>query len=215
MCSAVHSQPVPLPSGLSGFQRAMAHQYCDELCVANESRGEEPNRSLTLYKKNDANESAANKFKRELGELLKTKNTLPETQDSIMLGVPGWKDRYYKQKMPENDDDEGRQAVARSYVEGLCWVMRYYYDGCQSWKWFFPYHYAPFAADIANAITPAASGGDEVDLEAGAPFAPFQQHTQRSAKRSPLLSPFQRWESRPYILPTLTRLFWILCFILV
>ena len=166
---------MPLPSGLSGFQRAMAHQYCDELCVANESRGEEPNRSLTLYKKNDANESAANKFKRELGELLKTKNTLPETQDSIMLGVPGWKDRYYKQKMPENDDDEGRQAVARSYVEGLCWVMRYYYDGCQSWKWFFPYHYAPFAADIANAITPAASGGDEVVLEAGAPFAPFQQ----------------------------------------
>ena len=56
-------------------------------------------------KKNDANESAANKFKRELGELLKTRNTLPETQDSIMLGVPGWKDRYYKQKMPENDDD--------------------------------------------------------------------------------------------------------------
>ena len=169
------AKPVPLPSGLTGFQRAMAHQYCDELCVANESRGEEPNRSLTLYKKNDANESAANKFKRELGELLKTKNTLPETQDSIMLGVPGWKDRYYKQKMPENDDDEGRQAVARSYVEGLCWVMRYYYDGCQSWKWFFPYHYAPFAADIANAITPAASGGDEVVLEAGAPFAPFQQ----------------------------------------
>ena len=84
--------------------------------------------------------------------------------------MPGWKDRYYDAKFP-GVDDAGRREVAAAYVEGLQWVMRYYYDGCASWKWFYPHHYAPFAADLAAAIDP----GQPADFELARPFRPFEQ----------------------------------------
>lgn len=72
-----------------------------------------------------------------------------EPKDDIRLYESGWKDRYYRAKFDVGSDDvEFRHRVAWAYVEGLCWVLRYYYQGCSSWDWYFPYHYAPFASDF-------------------------------------------------------------------
>ncbi|XP_059211918.1 5'-3' exoribonuclease 2 isoform X2 [Centropristis striata] len=75
----------------------------------------------------------------------------PEPEDNVRLWEEGWKQRYYKTKFDVDVmDEEFRKKVVRSYVEGLCWVLRYYYQGCASWKWYFPFHYAPFASDFKD-----------------------------------------------------------------
>nr|XP_006008052.2 PREDICTED: 5'-3' exoribonuclease 2 isoform X1 [Latimeria chalumnae] len=95
----------------------------------------------------------------------------PEPEDNIRLWEEGWKQRYYKNKFDVDISDEKfRHKVVQSYVEGLCWVLRYYYQGCASWKWFYPFHYAPFASDfmdIADCPT---------DFEKSTkPFKPLEQ----------------------------------------
>lgn len=69
----------------------------------------------------------------------------------MRLWEDGFKDRYYESKFDVVATNvEFRYAVAQQYVKGLCWVLQYYYQGCASWNWYFPYHYAPFASDFVN-----------------------------------------------------------------
>uniref|UniRef100_A0A672NZQ6 5'-3' exoribonuclease n=1 Tax=Sinocyclocheilus grahami TaxID=75366 RepID=A0A672NZQ6_SINGR len=95
----------------------------------------------------------------------------PEPEDNVRLWEEGWKQRYYKTKFDvDATDDEFRKKVVKSYVEGLCWVLRYYYQGCASWKWYFPFHYAPFASDFKDIK------GMFSDFEKGTkPFKPLEQ----------------------------------------
>lgn len=55
-----------------------------------------------------------------------------------------WKDGYYKSKFGWGlDNHEEMKALTENYVQGLQWVLFYYYRGIASWPWFFAYHYAP------------------------------------------------------------------------
>ena len=55
-----------------------------------------------------------------------------------------WKNSYYRGKFDWGlDNEEELRKLAENYVQGLQWVLFYYYRGVASWPWFYGYHYSP------------------------------------------------------------------------
>ncbi|KAF9582422.1 5'-3' exoribonuclease 2 [Lunasporangiospora selenospora] len=93
-----------------------------------------------------------------------------EPEDNVRLWEPDYKERYYRNKFHiELSDTEARRKIVKSYIEGCCWVMKYYMQGCPSWQWYYPYHYSPFASDFVDI------GDLEIEFEVGESFRPIEQ----------------------------------------
>ena len=91
-------------------------------------------------------------------------------QAVVLTDPRDYKREYYLNKFGMHPKDaERRRAIVHSYVEGLCWCLAYYHDGCASWDWYFPDFYAPLATDLLAL--------DELDisLDLGTPFPPLAQ----------------------------------------
>ena len=64
-----------------------------------------------------------------------------------------WKDKYYRGKFDFGlDNDEEIRKLSENYVQGLQWVLFYYYRGVASWPWFYGYHYSPMISGKVNRI---------------------------------------------------------------
>ncbi|KAI1328751.1 exoribonuclease 1 [Xylariaceae sp. FL0255] len=82
-----------------------------------------------------------------------------------------WKDKYYDEKFhwaPEVKEAE-LTKLCENYVQGLQWVLYYYYRGVASWPWFYAYHYSPMTSDVSKGL------GADLDFKLGQPFRPFEQ----------------------------------------
>ncbi|ONH67581.1 hypothetical protein BON22_2545 [Cyberlindnera fabianii] len=95
-----------------------------------------------------------------------------------------WKDNYYKDKLGFSiKDEEALKEMTENYIEGLQWVLYYYYNGVKSWPWYYRYHYAPRISDIKKGL------GIMINLEMGQPFKPFEQLMAVLPARSAKLVP--------------------------
>ena len=103
------------------------------------------------------------------------KSHFEKVQNAKTLKNRSIRNRYYSTKFgSENSLDHNPafvDALCRHYLDGICWVLRYYLGGCPSWSWYFPYHYAPYIQELAAA----AAEWEPPVFDVGAPVLPFQQ----------------------------------------
>ncbi|XP_057341540.1 5'-3' exoribonuclease 1 isoform X1 [Microplitis mediator] len=77
---------------------------------------------------------------------------------------------YYMNKFDyESVDADIMRSQAEAYVTAIQWNLHYYYDGCCSWSWYYPHHYAPYISDIKGFKD------FKLNFDLGKPFLPFQQ----------------------------------------
>ena len=80
------------------------------------------------------------------------------------------KNEYYREKMRTHVmSNEQLQIYVQQYIEALQWILKYYYQGCPSWSWFYPNHYAPYLSDLTNFKHL------QFVFQRGTPFKPFEQ----------------------------------------
>jgi len=96
------------------------------------------------------------------------------TADDLTIDDQDVKGRYYYDKFGFTPYDvDKHKALRKSYVEGLVWNLKYYYEGCVSWEWYYPYHYGPMISDLVDLDDIL----EEISFEGrmGEPLNPFEQ----------------------------------------
>ncbi|ORD95032.1 XRN4 [Enterospora canceri] len=76
--------------------------------------------------------------------------------------------KYYIEKMGISSEEDLKVAC-KEYVKGMVWIYKYYFQGCPSWDYYFPYYFAPFMCDLH------ALKVEQLEFEDSKPLAPFEQ----------------------------------------
>jgi 5'-3' exonuclease len=85
--------------------------------------------------KNYVNRFYEKHFKIENASQLSSTGNLKEKDGSIRIMSPAVHDLNH---------------IHLSYLTGLRWVFHYYYRGCSSWTWHYPYHHPPLLSELAK-----------------------------------------------------------------
>lgn len=114
---------------------------------------------------------------------------------------------YYKEKVHiDLETEEGKKEhknMFNKYLEGLQWVLYYYYRGVKSWRWYYPYHYAPMISDFEKMKDMLDYEIDE-NLLPSQPYTPFQSLLFILPRKSKNLVPSCFWsiyEELPHYYP--------------
>ncbi|EGE82136.1 alkaline phosphatase D [Blastomyces dermatitidis ATCC 18188] len=187
-------QPIPLDlsSSLPARDRKFVEQLADDLHLAwTTVSNEHGDRFLRVQLPSKETQSSGSSGDEDDGddeegqiallrvmkryENAKVKETTAEeaqqaAEKKYELKFQEWKNDYYKSKFGWGlDNHEEMRKLTENYVQGLQWVLYYYYRGVASWPWFYQYHYSPMISDVKFGLKA------DMNFDLGQPFRPFEQ----------------------------------------
>eukprot|EP00916_Digyalum_oweni_P014833 GHVL01024268.1.p1 GENE.GHVL01024268.1~~GHVL01024268.1.p1 ORF type:complete len:1581 (+),score=236.97 GHVL01024268.1:171-4913(+) len=160
-----------------------------EECLADEEYLTSKRANITRCGPDDVLAAEEEKYNKEIIERQKRQEDCDDLSDNEIddfdicyddaaMGGHEARDRYYllklNIKLREASGRKLKSRLLKCYLEGLQWVLFYYYRGVCSWEWFYPFHYAPFVHDIL-LLSSFSKEGPNIEFELGKPFQPFQQ----------------------------------------
>jgi 5'-3' exonuclease len=87
----------------------------------------------------------------ELERLTKLKNT-----DNVKIGIGApddWKFRYYEYYTNSiHNQDEIISEMCETYLEGIVWNCKYYFESCCAWDWQYTFYNSPFISDLSKYL---------------------------------------------------------------
>ncbi|KAK8203560.1 exonuclease II Exo2 [Zalaria obscura] len=180
-------QPLDLPAGLPAGDRKFVEELADTLHLQWRSVADESgDRHLQLSffpraehddEDDDEDEEAHNALLRVFKRYDKAEvvDVTPEEaqakkEEKYQQKFTQWKDEHYTSKFDWGiDNEEELTKLTENYVQGLQWVLFYYYRGVVSWPWYYAYHYAPMISDVKKGLKA------NMNFKLGQPFLPYQQ----------------------------------------
>ena len=87
--------------------------------------------------------------------------------ESYELDIEMFREKYNEKYFSEDDIEK----VCHMYLGGLQWVLSYYTKEVPSWRWFYPYHYAPLSSSLFKYIDTY----EKPRFHKGLPYPPFLQ----------------------------------------
>lgn len=152
---------------------------------------------MSPYETDEEHEERINDIRKSVkkyqsANLFETEDLLKESRDIYDAKFMKWKDQYYQEKFKFSiHDKEEMVNLTEHYIEGLQWVLYYYYRGCPSWSWYYRYHYAPRISDISIGLENMLENNKKITFELGTPFKPFEQLMAVLPARSRKLMPIE------------------------
>lgn len=94
-------------------------------------------------------------YEKEIWEIDNMRSSFTKVYDDpINLGYNEsylWKFRFYEYYYGSvNYQKELIQDMCKEYINGIVWNMKYYFDECPSWSYYYKFFHCPFVSDLSN-----------------------------------------------------------------